>query len=151
MTEFVYFWIAIILICGVIEVMTVGLATIWFAAGGILALLLAINGVGPGLQIVVFLAVSIALLVLTRPFLVRRLQLGKDKTNVDALVGMKGLVVSEIREFETGQVKVNGQVWTASSEHPFCIKKDTRVRVDHVDGVKLVVSLYEEEGEPSAL
>jgi membrane protein implicated in regulation of membrane protease activity len=137
---YIYFWIAVIVLCAVFEVVTIGLTTVWFAIGGAVALLLAIFAVSPGFQALAFLAVSIPLLVLTRPLLVKRLRLGKDKTNVDALIGVVGLVTEDIKELGTGQVRINGQLWTARTDQESALAKDTRIQVDRVEGVKLVVS-----------
>ena len=92
-------------------------------------------------QIVVFLAVSICLLVFTRKIFVEKLKAGSEKTNVDALVGEKAIVVSPIRPYDVGQVKVGGQVWSAIGKNPeetFAV--DQLVKIHAIEGVKLVVT-----------
>ena len=90
-------WLAVALAMLVIEALTVGLTTIWFAAGALVALIAALLDLSLAVQIVVFLAVSICLLVFTRKIFVEKLKAGSEKTNVDALVGEKAIVVSPIR------------------------------------------------------
>ena len=134
-------WLAVALVMLVIEALTVGLATIWFAAGALVALLAALLDFSIAVQIVLFLAVSICLLVFTRKIFVEKLKAGSEKTNVDALVGEKGVVISPIHPYEVGQVKVGGQVWSAVGKNPdetFAV--DQLVKIKAIEGVKLVVT-----------
>ena len=134
-------WLAVALVMLVIEALTVGLATIWFAAGALVALLAALLDFSIAVQIVLFLAVSICLLVFTRKIFVEILKAGSEKTNVDALVGEKGVVISPIHPYEVGQVKVGGQVWSAVGKNPdetFAV--DQLVKINAIEGVKLVVT-----------
>ncbi len=134
-------WLAVALVMLIIEALTVGLATIWFAAGALVALLAALLDFSIAVQIVLFLAVSICLLVFTRKIFVEKLKAGSEKTNVDALVGEKGVVVSPIHPYEVGQVKVGGQVWSAVGKNPeetFAV--DQLVKINAIEGVKLVVT-----------
>lgn len=134
-------WLVVALVMLIIEALTVGLATIWFAAGALVALLAALLDFSIAVQIVLFLAVSICLLVFTRKIFVEKLKAGSEKTNVDALVGEKGVVVSPIHPYEVGQVKVGGQVWSAVGKNPeetFAV--DQLVKINAIEGVKLVVT-----------
>ena len=134
-------WLAVALVMLIIEALTVGLATIWFAAGALVALLAALLDFSIAVQIVLFLAVSICLLVFTRKIFVEKLKAGSEKTNVDALVGEKGVVISPIHPYEVGQVKVGGQVWSAVGKNPdetFAV--DQLVKINAIEGVKLVVT-----------
>lgn len=134
-------WLAVALVMLVIEALTVGLATIWFAAGALVALLAALLDFSIAVQIVLFQAVSICLLVFTRKIFVEKLKAGSEKTNVDALVGEKGVVISPIHPYEVGQVKVGGQVWSAVGKNPdetFAV--DQLVKINAIEGVKLVVT-----------
>ena len=134
-------WLAVALVMLVIEALTVGLATIWFAAGALVALLAALLDFSVAVQIVLFLAVSICLLVFTRKIFVEKLKAGSEKTNVDALVGEKGVVVSPIHPYEVGQVKVGGQVWSAVGKNPEeTFAADQLVKINAIEGVKLVVT-----------
>ena len=139
-------WLVVALIMLVIEALTVGLATIWFAAGAFAALIAALLDLSPAIQFIIFLAVSICLLVFTRKIFVEKLRAGSEKTNVDAVVGEKAIVVSPIRPYKVGQVKVGGQIWSAVGKNPdeeFAV--DQLVKVKAIEGVKAIVAPAEEE------
>ena len=134
-------WLIIAVIFGVIEAFTVGIATIWFAAGALAAAIAAMAGAGLPVQIVLFFAVSIILLYFTRPLVKKKLKVGSEKTNTDALIGKEAVVTSDIPELGTGQVKINGLDWTAVGADPHtCITAGTTVIIEGIEGVKLIVS-----------
>ncbi|MCL2111512.1 MAG: NfeD family protein [Clostridiales bacterium] len=136
----ILFWIACAVIFAVLEGFVSGLLTIWFTIGGAAAAAAAAMGAPIPVQIVAFFAVSIVLLVFTRPILIKRLKVGREKNYTEQLEGKPGLVVEEIKPFDSGQVKVNGIVWTAIGEAPeFSAKKGDRVEIIKVEGVKLIV------------
>jgi Membrane protein implicated in regulation of membrane protease activity len=133
-------WILIAVIFAVIEAFTMGLTTIWFTVGGVAACVVALLGGPLLLQGVVFLAVSIILLYFTRPFAEKRLKIGHEKNNIDQMIGEMGLVTEDIIPFQTGQVKLNGQIWTAvAKDNNETICKGEEVKVIKIEGVKLIV------------
>ena len=105
----VWIWLIVAIIFIIIEAITVGLTTIWFAAGALVGLLLAFFKVPGMAQIIIFLIVSLVLLGTTRKVFVNKLKTGSQKTNVDALVGEEAVVLEDITPFNTGLVKVKGQ------------------------------------------
>ena len=108
------YWLIALVVFLVIEAATLGLATIWFAGGALVALIAAMCGAGIVIQIVLFLVVSLVLLFFTRPFAVRFLNKDTLKTNVDRVVGMEGVVTEEISNLAgTGKVSLGGNIWTA--------------------------------------
>ena len=136
-----YIWLGIMVVLMIVELLTIGLTTIWFAIGALLAMVLSFCGAGTAWQVVVFIVSSTALLICTRP-LVRKYVNGKYvKTNVDAIVGMTGRVVEAINGIEgTGAVLVDGKTWSArASSETVVIPVDTIVKVLEVSGVKLLV------------
>ena len=134
------FWLIVGVIFAVSEALTVGLVTIWFAGGAVVALIAALLGAGIPVQIVLFLLVSIGLLVTTRKIFVNKLQTGKTKTNVDALVGEEAKVLTAIKPFEPGSVKLRGQEWTAvAKDDTLTIASGDVVKVVAIEGVKAVV------------
>ncbi len=136
----VWIWLAAAIIFIIIEAMTVGLTTIWFAAGALIALVLALLKTGVGVQVAVFLILSLILLGTTRKVFVNKLKTGSQKTNVDALVGEEAVVLEDITPHNTGLVKVKGQNWTAVAyDKDATILKDTTVKVKAIEGVKLIV------------
>ncbi len=134
------FWIAMLVILIVVEAVTAQMVTIWFAAGAAAALVAEILGAEVWLQWIIFVAVSAITLVATRP-LVRKLTKTKvQPTNADRCIGQTAIVVEDIDNIEgKGQVHVNGVVWTARSSDGAVFKKDERVTVEKIDGVKLIV------------
>ena len=133
-------WIAAAVLFIIIEVATQGLATIWFAGGAILAAVSTLFISSILIQFVIFLSVSILLLYLTKP-LQAKYRIGKVKTNIDAIVGKIGFVEAAISPTAFGQVKVGGLTWTAVSADPcLTIEKGTKVTVEGVEGIKLIVT-----------
>lgn len=139
------FWLVAAIIFGVIEALTMGLLTIWFAGGALIALLSSLLHVPIGLQVIIFIVASIALLVLTRRIFVDKLKTGKVKTNVDALIGKTAIVTSDLRPLEVGRVTVSGQEWSAvlEDEDKTCIS-GTKVTIQSIEGVKLIVKPIKE-------
>ena len=103
-------WIALIIIFAVVEIITVGLTSIWFAGGALAAFFMALAGLSFQVQMTVFLAVSFVLLIFTRPFAVKYVNKGTVRTNVDGLVGKKARVLEEIDNGSgSGTAVLNGQ------------------------------------------
>ena len=137
-------WLGAIVAFGVLEALTAGLVSIWFVAGGFAALLAAISGLGTTAQVVLFILVSAAALILTRP-LVKRYTQGKAiPTNADRVVGQKAKVTEPIdNENSTGAVYVDGKTWSARSADGSVIPAGTQVRIEKMEGVKLFVTSLE--------
>ena len=138
----IWVWLGLAVIFGVIEALTVGLTTIWFAAGALCAMVMAILGLGIPLQIAVFFVVSIVLVATTRKIFVNKLKTGSQKTNVETLIGQEGGVTSVIIPLNSGRVEVKGQDWAAVAVgQNDLIPEGTVVVVKAIDGVKLVVDV----------
>lgn len=132
-------WIIIAIVCVIIEAATLGLTTIWFAAGAILAWISAELGLHIMGQVLIFLISSSVLLYFTRPIASKYLKIGHTRTNADTLIGKVGLVTEKIDSINsTGQVKISGQVWSAKSKE--IIEVGEKVEVLEIQGVKLVVN-----------
>jgi membrane protein implicated in regulation of membrane protease activity len=132
-------WTILAIGLAIVEALTFGLTTIWFAAGALIALLFNWLGFNVYIQVVAFIVSSIGLLLLTRPFVVNYMKVGNVKTNVDSLVGKRAIVMKTISEHSFGQVKLAGQMWTAKSQNGKAIVEGSEVVVDSIEGVKLVV------------
>lgn len=138
------FWLILFVILLIIEIATMGLTTIWFAGGALVAFLAAHIGFGVVVQVLVFLIVSILLLVLTRPIAVKFFNQERQKTNAESLIGQKAVVKEEINTLQaTGRVEVNGMEWSAKTEGPGIIEADTIVMIHGIQGVKLIVEKEE--------
>lgn len=133
-----FIWLILIVILILMEAATVNLTTIWLAGGALIALLFSLLSLPLWSQISVFFIISIILLIFTRPLAIKYLKVGKYKTNADALIGLTGIVIKDISEHQTGQVKIKGQIWTAVAKEDF-IAADTEVVIKAIEGVKLIV------------
>ncbi|MCL1914104.1 MAG: NfeD family protein [Eubacteriaceae bacterium] len=133
------FWIAVIIICVLLEIPTISLSTIWFAIGGAGGLACCLLGFDDTIQVLVFIAVSVILLLFTAPFLKRAMKVGEQKTNVDALIGKTGVALDWFNDFEPGSVKIDGKVWSSIAVPGEYIKEKEKVQIEAIEGVKLVV------------
>ena len=140
-------WLVILAIFLIIEAVTVGLVTVWFAGGAFVAALAGLAGVSLTIQVALFLIVSIILLVLTRPVAVKYLDSKTQKTNSEALIGQKAVVLQTIDNLKTeGQVKVNGMEWTARAKtDEMVIPEGEVVTILEIQGVKLIVEPVSQE------
>lgn len=138
-------WLILLVVLIIIEIITLGLSTIWFAGGALVAFIAALCHAPVPLQVILFLVVSILLLVFTRPLAVRFLNQNRVRTNVESLIGKNAVVSETIDNLKSaGRVTVNGLSWMARSrDDGKIIEKDAVVRIIRVEGVKLIV---EEEG-----
>lgn len=133
-------WAAAIVIFGTLEAVTAQLVSIWFVFGAIAALIASFFNVPFAVQVVIFVAVTVLALVITRPLVKKFINPKKVKTNADKVVGQSGIVVQDINNVEaTGQVKVDGQIWTARSTDNNVIASGNEVIIEKIDGVKLIV------------
>lgn len=135
-------WFALLLVFLIVEAACpFHLVSIWFAAGSLVAMLIAFLGGPLWLQISLFLVISCALVVLLWPFIKKFLNPKLSKTNVDAVIGSQGYVTADIDNLTaSGQVKLGAMEWTARSSSGSAIPKGTLVRVDRIEGVKAFVS-----------
>ena len=141
-----FVWIAAIVIFGIAEAATAGLVSIWFVAGAVAALLALELGAVLWLQIVVFLAVSIAALVATRPLAHKMLDKTIVPTNADRVLHHTAKVTETIdNENTTGAVYIDGKTWTARSEDGDVIARGAMVTIVRMEGVKLFVRKEREE------
>ena len=139
-------WLAALVILLLAEALTLGLTTIWFAGGALIALIAALVGANVWVQLGIFLSVSLLLLIFPRPAALRYMNKSTLKTNVDSLTGEVGVVSERIDNLEaTGKVKLNDVLWTARSEDGTVIEEGAVVEISRVEGVKLIVKMKEEE------
>ena len=133
-------WAVLIVAFCILEGVTAQLVSIWFVFGSVAALIAQLLGASLLIQVIVFIAVSIVALLITRPIVKKKLNTKTEKTNADRCIGMQGVVTEVIDNLApTGQVKVDGKVWTARSSTGENIPEDTVVTVEKIDGVKLIV------------
>ena len=134
------FWLAAFIVFAIGEAVTVGLVSVWFAVGALAALFAAALGAGLWLQITVFLGVSALALALFKPLSSKFLRPKLSATNADRVIGSAALVTETIDNTQAqGQVKVNGQIWSARSAQDIVIPVGADVRVLRIEGVKVIV------------
>lgn len=143
----VIMWLAVLVILVIVELATMGLTTIWFAGGALIATVIAALEGPVWLQFVCFVVVSLVLLVLTRPVAMRYFNQNREKTNVDSLVGKQAIVTLDINNLlGTGQVMLNGMEWSArSAKDDVKIEAGAVVVVKSISGVKVLVEPQEME------
>jgi len=135
------FWLLLAGFFLIVEIISVGFLVFWFAVGALITMIVSLFCSNIIVQATVFLIASVILLFATRPFVEKVCR--KDeavKTNVYSVEGKIGKVVENIDPNEAkGQVKVNGELWSASSYNDLPITKDTEVIIEKINGVKLIV------------
>ncbi len=134
-------WLIVLIVCLIVESVTTQLVTLWFSAGAAGAMLAAGLRASVMVQLVIFLALSIALLLVFRPLLHGVLRTKQDKTNADRIIDQRAVVTQTIdNRAGTGQIRLMGQVWTARSiqdENSFQLGETVIVR--EISGVKAMV------------
>jgi membrane protein implicated in regulation of membrane protease activity len=134
------------------EAATVTLVSIWFAAGSLVAIVVAMLGGSLGLQVVLFLATASLLLISLRGIVRKYIRPRITSTNVDSVIGAVGVVTTPVNNIAAlGQVKLGSMEWSARSTSGSHLNAGTLVRVDRVEGVKVFVSPVEvpEQASPA--
>lgn len=139
-------WLGIVALFLIIEAATVGLTTIWFAGGALIAAIAAWIGAGEAVQWILFIAVSLVLLIFTRPVAVRYMNKDVEKTNVERLIGQKAIVIQKVENLaQTGLVRVGDVEWMARTKSDDVqIPEKAVVVIKEVQGVKLIVEEVKE-------
>ena len=134
-------WLVIFVVCIAVEIATMGLTTIWFAGGALIASVIAAIGGPIWLQVVLFFAVAFVLLYFTRPIAVKYFNKDRVKTNVESMIGKQAIVISEINNLQgIGQVTVGGIEWSARTvQEDITLPVGSVVVVRAISGVKLIV------------
>lgn len=139
------YWLVAAVVFLVAEVLTLGLTSIWFAGGAAIGALMAALEFPLYVQIGAFVAVSVLLLLLTRPLAQKYLNSRIIRTNAESLIGETCIVTEPINNLKAeGQVSVKGQTWTARSfSDEVLLERDQKVCVEQISGVKLIVKPLE--------
>lgn len=137
-------WLVLLVVFLIVEALTLGLVTIWFAGGALAAIIVSLLTDNVYIQSAVMIIVSLVLLMLYI-FLIKpkfgKLATKAEPTNADRAIGKEGIVIEDIHPDEgVGQVKVGGQIWSAVSDDLSIILKGQRILVKEIRGVKLIVS-----------
>lgn len=135
-------WLIIAGICLIIEIITTGFLVFWFSIGALLAMITSLFTNNITIQTTIFIISSTILIFATKPFL-KKFAKNDDsvKTNVYSIIGKTAIVTTDIDSINgTGQIKVDGELWSAIGEKELNIPKGTKVEIKEIKGVKVIVS-----------
>lgn len=132
-----FLWLIIFIVLIITELLTINLVTIWFAFGALLALVVEVSFSNIVLDIITFVITSFLLIILTKPIIGRLKVKNVEATNLDMVINKIGIVTEDINQDKIGEVKVLGKRWSAYSNTE--LKKDEKVKILSIDGVKLKV------------
>lgn len=144
MNEWLFIWLGVIVVTLIIEIITVGLTSIWVTGGGLAALVVCALGGHWGLQIVVFFVVAFVLIYFTRPWALKYLESRKTVTNYEETIGKEVRVIEAVDNRQgTGKAIYNGMEWTARArEDEVTFDADELAKVVAVEGVKLILEKH---------
>lgn len=135
------YWIIILAVFILIEILTLNVTTIWFAGGALAAFIVSLFFDNLLLEIILFFVVSLALLYFTRPIVIKYFNPKQIKTDYEGVIGKEAVVITAVDNMSTsGQVDVDGQKWSARSLEGNVLKKGTKVMVQGISGAKLIVA-----------
>jgi membrane protein implicated in regulation of membrane protease activity len=136
------YWLIILAVLIFIEIITLGLTTIWFAAGALTAFIISLFLDNLVMEVIVFIGVSLILLYFVRPLVIKYFSPKNKKSDYEGVIGKNALVDITIDNFHSsGQVNVDGQEWSARSLEGSIIQKGSSVKVQGISGSKLIVSM----------
>lgn len=135
-----YLWLGILVCAIIVEVITAGLVSIWFVPAALVAMILAFFNVPLYLQVIVFLGLSLIFIILSRTIWKKYTSVKPlEPTNTDVLIGQIAVVTETIDNVNAfGEVKINGQRWSARSSDGSLIKNGEKVKVLSIEGVKII-------------
>lgn len=137
-------WLAIIIITIIVEILTIDLVSIWFSAGGIVALLAYLLNTPVTIQIILFIVTSLLCIIIIRPITKKYMRGNIERTNFDRVIGKHALVTKTINIDTKGEVKVMSTLWLATSVDNSVINQGDYCEVLAVEGAHLVVKKLEE-------
>lgn len=136
-------WAIWLILCGVfliIEIFTVSFLMFWPGIGAFLAFIVSVIGLNFPIQLGVFVVSTALMLIFMKPLMAKLFKTKDVPMNSNAMIGKQALVIKEIDNLASkGQVKVNGELWSAISIDDSIIKENSTVEITGIDGVKLKV------------
>lgn len=140
------FWLIVAGLFFVGEIFTLGFLIFWFGIGALFAMLVSFFTTNIIIQTTVFLITSTIFILATKPLVKKFVDVKKTNTNVFSIIGKKALVIKDIDPIHSsGQIKLNGEVWSAETENDEIIKEGSEVEVLKINGVKAIVKLVDSE------
>lgn len=143
MSGIMVFWLIAVIVFAVVEIITIQLVAIWMAVGGVGALVAASFNMSVPVQFGIFIVLSGVLLLFTRPLVRKFVRPRRVSTNADRHIGSIAVVQEDIdNDASTGKAVISGVPWMARSADGSVIRTGEKVRIDRIEGVKLIVSRY---------
>ncbi|MGI5058389.1 NfeD family protein [Treponema pectinovorum] len=140
MNNLPWFWVCLLVLCLIVEAFTFSLTTIWASMACLPLVFIAKTSMQFKWQLFIFILITVFMLIFTRPFAVKKLKVGSNKTNVDNLAGEEVVIVKAISLFQKGEVKTkNGVIWSAISKDGKALAKGEVAKISSVQGNTLVV------------
>lgn len=140
------FWLIVAGLFFVGEIFTLGFLIFWFGIGALFAMIVSFFTTNIIIQTTVFLITSTIFILATKPLVKKFVDVKKTNTNVFSIIGKKALVIKDIDPIHSsGQIKLNGEVWSAETENDEIIKEGSEVEVLKINGVKAIVKLVDFE------
>lgn len=134
-----WIWVAVTIICIVVETLTMSLTTIWFAIGAFVMVFVAFTPLPFVAQLFIFVVMSLILLIFTRPIVQKKFNQKKIATNYERIIGQIALVTKKITATEKGTIKINGMEWTASVNEDIVLEEGSNCVIENIEGVTAYV------------
>ena len=132
-------WVAVTIICVVIESLTLSLTTIWFGISAFVMVFLAFTPLPFPAQLFIFVAVALVLLIFTRPVVKQKLNQKQIATNYERIIGQIAVVTKKITALDKGSVKINGMEWTAAVKEDATLEEGSKCIIEEIAGVTAYV------------
>lgn len=139
---YILLWLAVVIIAVIVEVETVQMVSVWFAASGLVTMAIAAFNCSLEVQLIVFVSLSVILFLLSRPIVKKLHKNPSENSTVESLVGEEVVVIKEINVGEMGEIKAKYERYSALA--PNCtqnIPVDTKCIITEVRGNKVIVEL----------
>lgn len=138
------YWLIASGIFFIIEIITTGFLAFWLGIGALIAMCVSFFVDNLIIQTVIFIISSAILILATKPLIKKFLKTNastETKTNAFSIIGKKAIVIKNIDKIDgSGQIKVDGEIWSAEGETDSIIEKGTEVEILKIDGVKAIVT-----------
>ena len=134
-----WFWVAVTIICVVIESLTLALTTIWFGISAFVMVFLAFTPLPFPAQLFIFVALAMVLLIFTRPVVKQKINQKKIATNYERVIGQIAVVTKKITALDKGAIKLNGMEWTAAVREDIVLEEGSKCIVEEIAGVTAYV------------
>ena len=132
-------WVAVTIICVVIESLTLSLTTIWFGISAFVMVFLAFTPLPFSAQLFIFVVLATILLLFTRPVVKKKLNQKKIATNYERVIGQIAVVTKKITALDKGSIKINGMEWTAAVKDNISLEEGSKCMVEEIAGVTAYV------------